>query len=74
MRIKPSRSNQLMVENDGSAFAKELLGRNNKIFIGLPSHLWVSWRKILYSAGALPNINIFLQLTIKYDIRCEEDQ
>ena len=31
-----SRSNQVIVESDGSAFAKGLLGRNNKTFIGLP--------------------------------------
>ena len=31
-----SHSNQVIVESDGSAFAKGLLGRNNKTFIGLP--------------------------------------
>ena len=36
MGIKPSRSSQLMVESDPSAFAKGLLGRNNETFIGLP--------------------------------------
>ena len=35
MGIKASRSNQLMVESNASAFAKGLLGRNNKTFIGL---------------------------------------
>ena len=55
MQIKPSRSNQLMVDSVGSAFAKGLLGRNNKTFV-----------------QAWPNI--FLQLTNKYDIRCEKDQ
>ena len=29
--IKPSRSNQLMVDNDVSAFAKVLLGKNNAL-------------------------------------------
>ena len=33
MGIKPSRSKQLMVESDGSVFAKGLLGRDNKTFI-----------------------------------------
>ena len=32
MGIKPSRSKQLMVESDGSAFAKGLLERNNRTF------------------------------------------
>ena len=36
MGIKPSRSKQLMVESDESVFAKELLGRDYKTFIGLP--------------------------------------
>ena len=38
----------------------------------LISYLLVSWRKILGDAQA--ESNIFLQLTNKYDIRCEEDQ
>ena len=36
MGIKLLRSDKLIVESDGSAFAKGLLGRNNKTFIGLP--------------------------------------
>ena len=36
MGLKPSCSNQLMVESDGSAFTKGQLARNNKTFIGLP--------------------------------------
>ena len=38
----------------------------------LISYLLVRWRKILGEASA--ESNIFLQLTDKYDIRCEEDQ
>ena len=33
MGLKPSRSNQSMIESDESAFAKEMLGRSNKTFI-----------------------------------------
>ena len=36
MGIKPTHSNQLIVESDEFAFAKGLLERNNKTFIGLP--------------------------------------
>ena len=38
----------------------------------LISYLLVSWRKILGDAQA--ESDIFLQLTNKYDIRCEKDQ
>ena len=55
MGIKPSRSNQLIIESDESAFAEGLLGKNTKTFICAPPY-------------------IFLQLTNKYDIKCEEDQ
>ena len=53
MGIKHVHSKQLMVESDGSAFAKGLLRRNNKTFIGLPHtqlYLLVRWRKILGNA------------------------
>ena len=72
MGIKPLHPNQLMVESDRCAFAKGLLGRNLLVFWYLISYLSVIWRNILDFACVSPNI--FLQLTNKYKIRCEEDQ
>ena len=67
MGIKPSRSNQLMVEGDESAFTKGFLERIIK-------HLLVFLALNVIFIGQLEKDIGLRQLTNKYHIRCEEDQ
>ena len=74
MGIKPSCSNQLTVV---MPLLKDCLQGTTKhlsVFLtpNITRYLQVSWRKIL--DFTCESLNIFLQLTNKYDIRCEEDQ